>query len=390
MKETSPATQPYDFRALLEECVDFAQRLIQTPSMPGEEGPIAELVADQLRRLSFDEVRVDAVGNVIGRVYGRDRTLPVLVLNSHLDHVDPGDLSLWALPPYSAEIVDGRIVGRGACDIKGPLAVQVYALSTLLSSGRRPRRDVVFTGVVQEETGGAGALHWAQHCEIEVALVVLGEPSENRLSLGHRGLYQVWVTFTGRSAHASAPESGQNPNFALATFLRRLERSSGELGRHPVLGPTTVAPTVVEVDTTSLNVTPAWTRVLLDFRTGSETPDSLRAFVDRLAEGYPYEIREAFGGLSDIPNKVISGFYTPPGSPLVPRVQELIARGMGRLPELSHYQFATDGRHFVPCAMPVLGFGPGEERLAHTANESVSISMLAEGLRGYTALLEAF
>ena len=129
---------------LLTDCVTFTQRLIQTPSMSHEELAIAELIAVEMRRLHFDEVWLDEIGNVYGRIHGQHRDLPALVLNCHTDHVDPGDPDLWPVPPYSGEIVNGRILGRGACDIKGPLAVQVYAMAGLLREGERPYRDVVF------------------------------------------------------------------------------------------------------------------------------------------------------------------------------------------------------------------------------------------------------
>lgn len=378
---------------LVIDCVDFTQRLIRTPSMPGEEAALAALVADELRRLGYDEVWQDEIGNVYGRIYGLDRQLPALALNTHLDHVDPGDLSLWETPPYAAEIRDGRILGRGACDIKGPLAVQVYAGAGLLRAGDRPRRDVVFCGVVQEEVGGAGAIHWIEHLDYPVELVVLGEPSDNNLSLGHRGIMQLWLTFYGRSVHASAPERGQNPNYPLAAFLTRLEEARSALGAHPVLGATSVAPTIIEVDTTSGNVTPAWTRVLLDFRTATESANSLVDFVDRLAGDWPHAVTYADGSAPQPnagPDAPLYGYYTPPDSPSAQRAQALIGRGMGRTPELTCYRFATDGRHFAPYGLPIIGFAPGEEDLAHTVRESIAIDQMAESLRGHLSLLREF
>ncbi len=379
--------------ALVADCVAFAQRLIQTPSMPGEEAALAALVADELRALGYDEVWGDAAGNVFGRVYGRDRSLPALVLNTHLDHVDPGDPSLWPTPPFAAEIRNGRLIGRGASDIKGPLAVQVYSLAALLRAGERPRRDAVFCGVVQEEVGGAGAIFWAEHLDYPVELVILGEPSANTLALGHRGIVEFWLTFHGRSAHASAPERAVNPNYAAAAFLARLEAAAAELSAHPVLGPTTVAPTIVQVDTTSGNVTPAWTRVLLDFRTSSESVDSLQAFIDRLAGDSPHSLGYA-DGLEPSPltgsAAPIAGFYTPPDSPLVARARASLGRGMGRAPALTRYRFATDGRHFAPHGIPVLGFAPGEEEMAHTAGESIALDQMAEALRAQAQLLREF
>jgi acetylornithine deacetylase/succinyl-diaminopimelate desuccinylase-like protein len=152
-------TMEIDWDELLGDCVDFTRRLVQTPSMPFEEETIAQLIAEEMNRLEFDEVWLDKIGNVYGRIHGQDREKGALVLNSHTDHVDPGDPALWPVPPFSAEIVDGRILGRGTCDIKGPLAVQVYSMAVLKRMGLKPPRDVVFTGVVQEEIGGAGAVY---------------------------------------------------------------------------------------------------------------------------------------------------------------------------------------------------------------------------------------
>jgi succinyl-diaminopimelate desuccinylase len=379
---------------VLEDCVAFARRLIQTPSMPGEEAAIAALVATELERLGFEAVGIDAAGNVNGRMAGRDRSLPALVLNSHLDHVDPGDPRLWARQPYAAVVEDGRIYGRGACDIKGPLAVQVYAIVALRRLGERPRRDVVFSGVVQEETGGAGARYWVDHLDYPVGLVVLGEPSANQLSLGHRGITQLWVTFPGRSVHASVPEKGDNPNYALATFIDRLLERQGELSSHPLLGPTTVAPTLIEVDTRSMNVTPAWTRLLLDIRTASESPRSLQRFIDGLAAGLPHALTDAQAAEPGTPpadtDEIIVGFYTAADSQVVAAVRQALAAGMGRAPELTRYRFATDGRHFAPLGVPIVGYSPGEEELAHTVLESISIVLMAESLAGHAALLRTF
>lgn len=377
---------------ILAGCVDFTQRLIRTPSMPGDELSIGYLVGDELRRLGYDEVWQDAIGNVFGRLHGRNRHLPALVLNSHLDHVDPGDPSLWPAPPYSGIIRDGRILGRGACDIKGPLAVQVYSGAALLAAGERPQRDVVFCGVVQEEVGGAGTRYWAEHLDYPVELIILGEPSNNALALGHRGILQLWLTFHGRSVHASAPERGENPNYALADFLAQLQTAQAALGVHPLLGPTSIAPTIIQVDTTSGNVTPAWTRVLLDVRTATESGDSLKAFIGRLAGANSHSLVYADSSDSELTasSETITGFYTAPDSELVQTLKNLIAQGTYRAPELTRYRFATDGRHLAKRGLTVVGYAPGEEELAHTVRESIAIDQMAESLRGHVEVLRWF
>jgi acetylornithine deacetylase/succinyl-diaminopimelate desuccinylase-like protein len=379
---------------LLQECVGFSGRLIATPSMPGQEKQISELVAAEMRQLHFDEVWIDDVGNVSGRVFGKDRLLPAVVLNSHLDHVDPGELSLWTTPPYEAEVRGDRLYGRGACDMKGPLAVQVYSIAALKRLGRTPRRDVVFSGVVEEETGGRGALFWAHELAYDVDLIVLGEPSSNQLSLGHRGIAQMWVKFSGKSVHASVPETGVNPNLALARFLVRLEEKSAELPGHALLGDTTVAPTIIEVDTHSMNVTPAWVRVLLDFRTASMSSNEIINFIRAVAGGAKVLVSDALSGEPEAPMRgsdvTINGFYTDPTDDNVQEVRDLVGKGMGWQPELESYQFATDGRHLKSLGATIIGYSPAEEHLAHTVDESISLKMIADSLRGHVELLSNF
>ncbi|MCA9954865.1 MAG: M20/M25/M40 family metallo-hydrolase [Anaerolineales bacterium] len=382
-----------DWDALLQDTIDFTQRLIQTPSMPFEEAQLAELVAAELQKLNFDQVWLDEIGNVNGRIRGTDPALGALVLNTHLDHVDPGEPSLWSVPPYSGTIVGDRIVGRGACDIKGPLAVQVYSMAALLRAGVRPRRDVVFTAVVEEEIGGSGAKHWAKNLDYPVDLVVLGEPSDNKIALGHRGIAQMWVQFNGRSVHASVPEKGVNPNYALAQFIQDVQAAKGELSAHELLGVTSVTPTIIEVDTKSTNVTPAWARVCLDFRTASESLSSLRAFVQRLVGDQAVLLEDA---MCTPPitfpesDETIYGFYTPPTDEKVQRARSLLSAGMGREAELSSYQFATDGRHFVPYNLTMIGYAASEESQAHVVDEFIAIPKMMESLRGHVELIKNY
>jgi len=383
-----------EFQDLLADCIDFSQRLIQTPSMPGEEENLAVMIINEMQKLDFDTATLDGMGNVTGRIYGADRDLGAIVLNSHLDHVDPGEPNLWSVPPYSATVSDGFIIGRGACDIKGPLAVQIYSMAALRRANRAPRRDIVFSGVVEEEVGGAGAMHWAENVDFPIDIIVLGEPSSNNLSLGHRGIIQMWVTFLGRSVHASVPESGENPNYALVKFLSKLQQEADTLSNHEQLGNTTVTPTIIEVDTVSMNVIPAWTRVLLDIRTASESPNSLAEFVKNVAEGLNCQVSDAWARRPGTPlpdsDELIYGYYTPDKDYSVTRMRELVAIGMGWEPELISYKFATDGRHLLSIGAPIVGFSPGEEQLAHTVEERIEISMMADSLKGHTSLLSEF
>ncbi|MFQ5437144.1 MAG: peptidase dimerization domain-containing protein, partial [Anaerolineae bacterium] len=193
--------------------------------------------------------------------------------------------------------------------------------------------------------------------------------------------------------HASVPHKSRNPNFALADFLQKLAAAKPDLSAHPLLGQTTVSPTIIEVDTQSPNVTPAWTRVLLDFRTASESLHSLQTLVHEWAGDWPHTITNAWCAPPEPfadSAETIYGFYTPPEDEAVQKAKAAIAQGMGREPKLMRYGFATDGRHFMSLNAPIIGYSPAEEDQAHIAGESISIAKMGESLRGYLHLLRAF
>ena len=206
------------------DCVEFLQRLIQTESMSGEEGAIATLVAEEMTRLGYEEVRIDEAGNVIGVIRGRGEA-PSVMFNTHLDHVDVGDPTAWPHPPFGGEIADGRVWGRGAVDIKGPLAAQVYGIARLKDAGPPPG-DVYVTGVVQEEVGGLGARYLAERLRTD--LVLIGEPQQQPASAGTPGPSRADRARDGpqrarqcaaawrQSADDGRPVSGRSPGYRVA------------------------------------------------------------------------------------------------------------------------------------------------------------------------------
>jgi hypothetical protein len=138
-------------RALVEsrrgELIAVCQQLVQTPSLSGQEGPVAELLLDAMRGLDYDESWMDAAGNVVGIVRGQGG--PVTMLNGHMDIVDPGDPAGWPHPPYSGALHEGHLWGRGSADMKSSLAGMVYAAGLFKAWGRRG---------VRRRAGGVGRL----------------------------------------------------------------------------------------------------------------------------------------------------------------------------------------------------------------------------------------
>ncbi len=139
-----------------EEAVEFAADLIRIPGPPGGEERVARRVVEEMRRLGYDRAWTDAAGNAIGVIRGRRESAPVM-LSCHLDVVDPGDRAGWQHDPYGGVVADGWLHGRGAMDIKGPLALQTYAAARFVED--RPAGDLVVAHTVLEERGGWGMDH---------------------------------------------------------------------------------------------------------------------------------------------------------------------------------------------------------------------------------------
>lgn len=348
----------------MPQLTDFLRDLIRIRSMPGEEATLAARVLHEWKALGFDEAYTDPAGNALGLVRGEERG-PAWLLLTHLDHVHEGDPALWAHPPFAGVLDGGVVYGRGAVDIKGPLAAQTYALARLLEQGQRPRRDVWLAAVTEEEVGGAGAAYLVAHPPGEIGAVLVGEPSRGQLMLGHRGVAHVHVTLRGAAHHASLALP-DNPLFALGELLRRVEAL--DLPTHPVVGRSTLTPTQVVTDSGSENLTPNTATVTLDWRP-SETEAEMRATLTALLDGLP-----ASGEVAPMwTAKNTPGFATEPESPLARKVLPYTRR-FHAAPGL--WSFATDGRYTAQQGWPTVGWGPGDEKLAHTTREAVSVAHL--------------
>jgi succinyl-diaminopimelate desuccinylase len=375
--------------------ITFAQRIVQTPSLPGEEGEVAALIQAEMERLGYDDVSIDDWGNVVGLLRGLEAGRSVM-FNGHMDTVDPGAPEDWSYSPYGGEIHGGRLWGRGAADMKGPLAAMVYAGGILAQEGIRPPGDLYISAVVQEEVGGLGAQKLVQTMRTDFA--VIGEATSNQLARGHRGRIEVIVRVKGRSAHASVPHQGVNPHAVLARFIQRLETLP--LMQNETFDQSTVAPTLYLTDQRSNNVLPGEARLHLDWRNvPGETPDDVLAQLQPVLDTCLGEVEGSRGelllhthylrtytGLTETFPASHPSFGLAAENPLVRKAQSILARVLSRPVDVIIWLFATDGGHLMVAGVPTIGFGPAEAHMAHTVEESVPLEMLAEGLLGYTGL----
>jgi putative selenium metabolism hydrolase len=375
-----------------DRIVAFCQRIVQMPSLTGEEGHLAEYVIEHMEALGYDEALIDSAGNVIGHVRGGSGRSTLL--HAHLDVVDPGDPARWTDPPYSGALRDGWIWGRGAADDKGCVAAQVYAAGLLKEADLLPAGDVYVAAVVGEEVGGLGSRYLAGSFHPDLAII--GEPSSNTLRRGHRGRFEFLVSLRGRSAHASQPARAINPHYDLARFLLALK----DLDMHAeaVTGGSTVAPTLLRSDQRSSNVIPGELTLHLDWRnapgeTLEEAMSKLQGLLDATLGGettYSLSVRSehvvSYTGYEQQVLQAVAPFWMETDDPLLITAEATLRQALGRPVVVDVWPFYTDGGFLYGAGVPCIGFGPGDPGMAHVFDERLSVGELLEAVVGYMAL----
>jgi putative selenium metabolism hydrolase len=367
--------------------VPLAQSLIRAPSPSGAEGPAAEALLTALAELDFDRSYVDDAGNVVG-LFERGSG-PHVMLNGHIDTVPLGDPALWPHPPLSGAIIDGRLWGRGACDMKGSVAAMALAARAAAERGFTGTLSV--TGVVQEEIGGLGARYLIEQMAPDV--VVLGEPSSLGLKLGHRGRVEVEVAIPGAIAHAAKPELGDNALYRAARYLLALEGIELPIGGP--LGRSTVAATRLRsLPEDGANVVPGRALITVDYRNlPDDEPDDVVRRLGAIDPGavatvHDLELR-SWKGLTMHYPKINPAYLAPGENRSVGSARAALRSSLARLGrpfDEGVWWFATDAPYLSAKGAPVIGFGPGEEALAHTTNESIDVGDLVASVTAYTDL----
>lgn len=383
--------------------IDFAADLIRIPSPPGAEERVATRVVAEMRSLGFDRAWTDGAGNAIGVIHGRGESAPVM-LSCHLDVVDPGDPTAWEHDPYGGEMEDGWLHGRGAMDIKGPLAIQTHAAARFVED--RPPGDLVVAHTVLEERGGWGMDHLLRSGEVAPGAVIIGEATGGDICIGHRGRAELVIEVRGLAGHASAPERARNALHAVGPVVDAV-RGFGRTIRgeeDPVLGASTVAVTDVAATPASRNVVPDTAVVVVDWRVlpGLDRDEGLHRLRDFLAGAidlpddlgwtvrYSTEDQRTWTGLEETRELFGPGFLLPPDHPVARAAAGAVERSTGRAPAVRPWRFATDGRYaHGERGIPTIGYAPGEERYAHTSTERLDLAAAREVYDAYPAVIGA-
>lgn len=375
-----------------EAMVAFLRDVVRIPSYSTQEGEVAERLAVEMQDVGFRDVHIDRIGNVVGRIGVGSG--PVLLLNGHMDVVGPGDLSAWQHDPFGAEAEGAWLYGRGTADMKGALAAMVYAAKMLLDSGVTLHGELYLAGVVQEEPcEGLGMRVLIEEEDLIPDYVMLGEATGLQISRGQRGRMEMKVVSRGRSCHASAPSRGENAIYTAARLIFGIEMLSSQLAHDRFLGSGTLAVTHIENTGGSRNVVPDTCTFYIDRRlTLGETE------AKALAEVQSVLLREEVDAelsVSEYTSTSYTGYeahakcYYPSWAldrehPMIRRVSRAVRSELGYRPEIGKWDFSTDGVYTMGVAgIPTVGFGPGQEKYAHTADERIRLADVERAARGY-------
>lgn len=372
---------------LREETVEFLRELIMTSSPSGEEKAIAELIGKKLKDCGFEDIQIDRMQNVVCKIKGSSGH-PTFLYNGHTDVVPLGDLGLWPVDPLKAPVIDGKIYGRGACDMKGSVAAMIMAAYALKEAGVELKGDLILTLVSQEELGLQGGTKYViEEHGLKPDIALIGEPSNLNICLGCRGRIIVEVSVKGKSSHSAYPSKGIN---AINKMNKMIDAASHmKLPSHDVLGPTTQAITNITCKPGELNMIPSLCAITIDRRmvpgdSMEKTESEFSAVIDHLKTVDP-----DFDAHVKASRLVLPG-YQPPEKSILHSLQESAKIVLGKSPRMTNYLFGTDGSYISNFAhIPWFGFGPGSETDAHTVNDHVRIDDLIASAEVYAQFIIA-
>ena len=375
------------------ELTEFTQSLIRIKSLSGQEEEIIRFVEHKMKALGYDEVIIDSMGNLLGRIGNGEKSI---LFDSHVDTVTVNDEAEWEVPPFSGEIVDGYLHGRGSVDMKSSIAASIYAGAMAKKLGLTSGKTIyVSCTVFEEDCDGENLKHLFKELNLKPGYVVICEPSNNQISLGHKGKAQISIKTHGVSAHGSAPEKGVNAIYEMAEIIQRVEKENAELMKKAKPRGTLVMSRISSTSA-SLNAVPSQCEVYLDRRTvPGETEDAIKKEMDQLVEGKKatWEVgtlhRKSWTGMDITYEPFHSAWKIDLQHELTQACIAAYRDNFGSEPAgYDFWDFSTNAVTPVSMGIPTIGFGPGEYKLAHMRNENCKVDQIIEACGFYTHLID--
>ena len=373
------------------ELIDFTQNLVRIKSLSGQEGEIIQFIEKKMKDIGYDEVIIDSMGNLVGRLGSGKKAL---MFDSHVDTVAVKDASEWDVPPFSGNIVDGCLWGRGSVDMKSGAAASIYAGAIAKNTGLDSETAVyVSCTVMEEDCDGENLKYVFKELDLKPDYVVICEPSGNKITLGHKGKAQVSIKTHGVSAHGSAPEEGVNAIYEMAEIIQRVEKCNEELMKKDSPRGTLVMSNISS-KSASLNAVPSECEAYLDRRmVPGETEDAIIREMDDIIKGKraSWEVgtlnRKSWTGMDIKYEPFHLAWQIDENHELTKKCVAAYRMVFGRDPdEFDFWDFSTNAVTPVSMGIPTIGFGPGEYKLAHMRNEHCKIHQIIDACSFYTQL----
>src|SRR5260221_8191232 len=375
-----------------ETIIQFLRDLCAIPSYDSQIGPVGERAAAEMRKLGFDEVRFDQMGNILGRIGNGPKKL---LYDSHIDTVGIGNPDEWQWDPFVGKVENGVFFARGACDEKGSTPGMIYGLAIARDLGLLDGYTAYYFGNMEEWCDGI-----APHALVEVEgvrpdYVVIGEPTRMQVYRGHKGRVEMQIISNGKSAHAASNHLGDNAIYKLLPIIEKISAMEPELGDDPFLGHGKITVTDMHVQTPSINAVPDQATIFIDRRmTFGETPQSVLDQVQRVVGDRPdikMELLQydepSYTGFVFKLDKIFPSWALPDDHPFVQAGQQALTLLYGSASQTGKWNFSTNGIYWNGKAgIPSIGFGPGDEIHAHTVIDQVKLDDVVTATEFYALL----
>ena len=383
-----------------DELVRLTQELVRIdsvirPDLGRTESDVVQFLAGWIRRELGVEPLVEEAApgrqNVVATL-DSGRPGPCLMLEGHTDVVSEGNRDAWSHDPFGGELSDGRIFGRGSCDMKAGVAVALLTAGALRRSGVSWKGKIRL-GLVCDEEGmmiGIKSFIKAGHAD-DVTACLVPEPEENNLCISMKGAIRAAVRVHGRMAHGAMPLSGVNPATRLARIILAFERyetrQKQRWGRDPLLGLPSVTFTVIQApppgSPAQLNVMPGEALAYVDIRTVlAQDHDAVRSELRAVLQELAREDAEFRADIEFIEDRPVVGISRD--EPIARVSAEAFREITGREPTWNGVPGATDGTFLSAWkGIPCLVNGPGPRHIPHQVDEYVEVSELVEAARIY-------
>jgi len=377
------------------DIIQFLREIVSIPSIDSQIGPVGERIGAEMKRLSFDEVRFDKMGNIFGRIgHGRQ----TIVFDSHIDTVGIGDPSSWKWDPFIGKVEKDVLFARGACDEKGSTPGMVYGLAIARDLGLLDGWTAYYFGNMEEWCDGIAPNSFVEvDPGVKPDFVVIGEPTKMNVYRGHKGRIEFQITAKGKSAHAASNHLGINAIYLLLPVIAGIRDLEPRLGDDEFLGHGKITVSDMRVRTPSLNAVPDEAVIFIDRRmTFSETKEEAFQQIQALIpseyknlitiEPLFYD-KPSYTGFVFPVDKYFPAWVLNEDHPLVEA--GLQARKLMGLPEAKagKWDFSTNGIYWAGKAgIPAIGFGPGNEETAHTNLDSVNLNDVVKATEFYALI----